>query len=80
MSLLDGHPFSKRWAAERVVHLAGMDKGYYQITNDFISDIIRVRSKAAVPGNNIIYDLFLSLIGLASFLFLFLRAKDLGAC
>jgi len=39
---------------------AGMNKGYYQITNDFITDLVRTQTRGAVPWNNPIYDFILS--------------------
>jgi 3-dehydrosphinganine reductase len=44
----------------------GMNKGYYQITNDFITDLVRTQTRGAVPWNNPIYDLALSIIGFVS--------------
>lgn len=46
--------------------IAGMDKGYYQITNDLITDIVRVQSTGGVPSNNPVWDWVLLIIGSVS--------------
>jgi hypothetical protein len=43
-----------------------MDKGYYQITNDFITDLVRSQTRGAVPMNNTLWDIILSIIGFVS--------------
>ena len=43
-----------------------MDKGYYQITNDFITDIVRVQTAGSVPFNNSLWDIVLHIIGFVS--------------
>lgn len=45
------------------VLLSGMDKGYYQITNDFITDLVRSQTRGAVPMNNTLWDIVLSILG-----------------
>lgn len=47
-------------------HVLGMDKGYYQITNDFITDLVRSQTRGAVPMNNTLWDIILSIIGFVS--------------
>jgi 3-dehydrosphinganine reductase len=39
--------------------LEGLDKGYYTITNDLVTDFMRVAACGTVPGNNLVYDRFL---------------------
>lgn len=34
----------------------GLERGYYQITNDLLTDILRVASRGNAPWNNILWD------------------------
>ncbi|KAI5449447.1 3-dehydrosphinganine reductase [Naganishia albida] len=40
----------------------GLERGYFQITNDMITDILRVASRGNAPGNNVIWDTCLVVI------------------
>ncbi|KAJ9107233.1 hypothetical protein QFC20_003768 [Naganishia adeliensis] len=40
----------------------GLERGYFQITNDFITGILRVASRGNAPGNNIFWDTCLVVI------------------
>jgi 3-dehydrosphinganine reductase len=44
-------------------HAAGLSKGHYQITNDLITDLVRLQSKGAVPANNVAMDFLYWVIG-----------------
>ena len=44
--------------------LKGLERGYYQITNDLITDILRVASRGNAPWNNILFDWIL--LGIAA--------------
>ena len=35
---------------------AGLEKGYYQPTSYWITDLMRMQSRGAVPGNNVLLD------------------------
>ncbi|WVQ74145.1 hypothetical protein IAR50_003737 [Cryptococcus sp. DSM 104548] len=37
---------------------AGMRKGYYQITDNVLTDFVRLRTNGGVPSNNILFDCF----------------------
>ncbi len=47
-------PISPERSAEYL--LEGLDKGYYTITNDLVTDFMRVVGCGSVPGNNLVYD------------------------
>lgn len=40
----------------------GLQQGYFQITNDFITDILRVASRGNAPWNNVFWDSCLTVI------------------
>ncbi|KAJ9121604.1 hypothetical protein QFC22_002223 [Naganishia vaughanmartiniae] len=42
--------------------MTGLQSGYFQITNDLITDILRVASRGNAPGNNIVWDACLTFI------------------
>lgn len=42
----------------------GIEKGYYQITNVIVCDLLRVQSKGAVPYNNLFMDMIYSGVAL----------------
>ncbi|GHJ87840.1 hypothetical protein NliqN6_4242 [Naganishia liquefaciens] len=42
--------------------ITGLERGYYQITNDLITDILRVASRGNAPWNNIVWDGILLII------------------
>ncbi|KAK4690067.1 hypothetical protein P7C73_g59, partial [Tremellales sp. Uapishka_1] len=43
--------------------LDGVGKGYYQITNDFVSDLVRLQSRGSAPSNNVLLDTIYWFIG-----------------
>ncbi len=43
-----------------------MDKGYYTITNDLVTDLMRVGGRGAAPMNNPVYDTLLGIIAYVS--------------
>lgn len=53
------------WPTDR--SFAGLEQGYFQITNDFITDILRVASRGNAPWNNIVWDSCLGVIAAVRF-------------
>lgn len=46
--------------------LTGLEKGYYQITNDLNTELMRVGGNQSVPGNNFFWDAILLFIAWVS--------------
>jgi 3-dehydrosphinganine reductase len=51
--------------AAAAILVKGIERGNYQITNDFITDLVRVSAKGAVPGNGVL-DVAYGVIGAVS--------------
>lgn len=53
--------------AAAAILIKGIERGHYQITNDFVTDLVRVSAKGAVPGNGLL-DVFYGIVGAVSHL------------
>jgi len=46
------------WIMDRLIRWGGigLEKGYYQPTSYFVTDLMRMQSRGAVPGNDVLLD------------------------
>lgn len=44
------------WIMDRLIRWIGLEKGYYQPTSYFVTDLMRMQSRGAVPGNDVLLD------------------------
>jgi hypothetical protein len=45
-----------RYKDDILIRIIGLERGYYQPTSYFITDLMRMQSRGAVPGNNVFMD------------------------